>query len=549
LLREAQSASVLNHPNICTLHEIGETDGRPFIVLEYVDGQPLSGLIAGGNLPLNTVISIASQIADALAHAHEHGLVHRDLKPANIVVTHDHRVKVLDFGLAQRIWHQGAAFSLTIPASPRGLIAGTIAYMAPEVFRGATADARCDVWALGAILYEMATGAAPFDGHTEFELSSHILHDSPPEPPGRVPPALRAVFNRCLAKNPDDRFQRAADVRETLHALPVESAWADAGRRVALGRRLLVGVVAVSVLAMAIVLGQRSNLFDRPSMDRSHAIQSLAVLPLENLSHDERQEYLADGMTDALITTLSKLGGWRVISRTSVMQYKGARKPLPEIARALDVDDIVEGSVLQSGDRVRISTQRINAAVDQHLWVESYERDARDIFQLQSDVAEAVATQIRGPLQPRDQQRMQGRSPANPAAYDLYLRGRYHVNQFTGPNVDQAIAYFQKGIDLDPVYGLLFAGLADAYYDLSSVYVSPREMMPKVRAAATRALQLDERLAEAHTDLALVSQAFDYDWGQAEVHYQRALELNSRYAFAREMYGWYLAARGRFAED
>jgi tetratricopeptide (TPR) repeat protein len=231
------------------------------------------------------------------------------------------------------------------------------------------------------------------------------------------------------------------------------------------------------------------------------------------------------------------------------MQYKGVHKPMREIARTLGVDEVVEGSVLQSGERVRISAQLINATSDQHLWADSYERDAQDIFRLQSDVADAVATQIRGTLQPGERQRMQSVAPRDPAAYDLYLRGRYHVNQFTGPSMNQAIGYFQKAIDLDPGYGVLFAGLADAYYNLSSVYVAPREMMPKVRAAALRAMQLDERLAEAHTDLALVSEAYDYDWQQAEVHFKRALELNPSYAFAREMYGAYLAAQGRFDES
>ena len=551
LLREAQHASALNHPNICTIHEIGDADGTPFIVLEYVDGQPLSAVIPKGGLPLETVIAFGLQIADALDHAHGHGVVHRDLKPANVVITPERRAKVLDFGLAQRMWHEGTADSATIQRTQPGVLAGTIAYMAPEVLRGLPADARCDIWALGVVLHEMAAGVPPFEGHTDFELSSRILHEPPSQLPPHVPASLGTLISRCLAKQPDDRFQRAIDVRAALDDIPSgRGRLAGTARRSAPPRpRLLLVAAAVSALAGALAVG----IFGRSSPLRSaarssDAIDSLAVLPLENLSHDEKQEYLADGMTDALITTLSKLGGWRVISRTSVMQYKGVRRPLREIARTLDVDEIVEGSVLQAGDRVRISAQLIKAASDQHLWAESYERDTRDIFRLQSDVANAVALQIRGTLQPRDQQRMQNRAPGNPAAYDLYLRGRYHVNQFTIENTNQAIGYFQKAIGLDPTYGLVFAGLADAYYDLSSVHASPRDMMPKVRAAATRALQLDERLAEAHTDLALVSQAYDYNWEQAETYYKRALELNPNYAFAREMYGAYLSALGRFAE-
>jgi eukaryotic-like serine/threonine-protein kinase len=549
LMREAQHASALNHPNICVLHEIGEADGQPFIVLEYVDGQPLSALIEDGGLPIDAAISFASQIAAALAHAHAHGVVHRDLKPANIVITPDRRVKVLDFGLAQRVWHDGAAYSATLPQTQPGVVAGTIAYMAPEALRGAPPDARSDIWALGVILHEMVTGAAPFRGHTEFELSSRILHDAPPELPPSVPAAIRRTVSRCLAKDAHGRFANATDICDALAGRAIAEPRPATPDRTRFGRTLLVGAATLAAVAAG-VLGVIQWQSHRQGTTASPgAVQSLAVLPLENLSHDDRQDYLADGMTDALITTLSKLGEWRVISRTSVMQYKGVHKPLPEIARTLDVDDIIEGSVLQAGTRVRISAQLIKAAREEHLWAESYERDTRDIFQLQSDVAAAVATQIRGTLRPRDQQQMRGTAPANPAAYDLYLRGRYHVNQFTLPNINQAIVDFQKGIEIDPAYGVLFAGLADAYYDLSSVYASPRQMMPKVRAAATRALELDERLAEAHTDLALVSQAYDYDWAAAEAHYKRALELNPNYAGAREMYGDYLVYRGRFAES
>ncbi|HEV8384317.1 MAG TPA: serine/threonine-protein kinase, partial [Candidatus Acidoferrales bacterium] len=369
LENEARTASSLNHPNICTIHEVGEAGGQVFVAMEYVEGRPLAQWIPAGGLPQEQVLRYGMQIADALAHGEQRGIVHRDLKSANVVVTPEGRAKVLDFGLAQRA-RKAEVEEVTrskVSLERAGGIAGTLAYMAPETLRGEPADARSDIWALGVVLYEMAAGALPFRGTTGFDLSAAILREPLLPLPPRVPPALRAVIERCLAKDPAQRYQRAGEVRAALEAtesgtrVSAIDVPAPPSRGATFWRSATLagaGVVALAALLLTFnIAGTRDRLLGRTGAPPK--IESIAVLPLENLSGDPNQEYFADGMTEALISNLAQVGALRVISRTSVMQYKGTRKPLPQIGKELNVDAVVEGSVQKSGDRVRITAQLI----------------------------------------------------------------------------------------------------------------------------------------------------------------------------------------------
>lgn len=523
LLREARAASGLSHPNICVVHEVGEADGRAFLVLEYVAGQPLSTIIPRTGLPLETVARHGIDIADALAHAHDRGIVHRDLKSANVMIV-DGRVKVLDFGLAAPVapWMPDSLAQTATVAEMSG-IGGTVAYMAPEILQGGAADPRGDIWALGVLLHEMAAGERPFGGDTAFALTSAVLRDAPRPLPAHVPAPLAAAIDRCLAKDPARRYQRAGEVRAALEAV----------QQMATRRRR----------------GPARRPAPATRTARPPAIRSLAVLPLDNLSSDPEQEYFVDGMTEALIANLAKIGALRVISRTSVMRYKGARKPLPEIARELNVDAVVEGSAIRSGDRVRITAQLIHAPTDSHLWAESYDRNFTDVLALQADVARAIAEEIRIKVTPQERARLVSVRPVNPDAYALYLKGRYCWNRMDSAQFRRSIEYFEQARALDPDYAPPYAGVADFYNVLAALgWARPHDVVPKAKAAARRAIELDDSAAEAHAALGYSAIFYDWDWVAAERELTRAIELNPGYAMAHQYYAWYLSTHGRLAE-
>jgi TolB-like protein len=416
--QEARAASALNHPNIITIHDIAEEGSTHYIVMEYVEGKTLTDMLGARALPIKKLLQIAPQIADGLAKAHSAGIVHRDLKPDNLMVTEDGFVKILDFGLAKLV-PQGDADSevatMAKGATTPGAVMGTVGYMSPEQAKAVPADYRSDQFSLGAILYEMATGQRAFQRDTAVQTLSAII-ESEPKPLAELSPSLpshlRAIVMRCLSKEPHERYDSTRDLARDLRSVQEVSSEAPTEDKVRVtreGGRVKIQVeepggekihldvpertallqwtcLALAALALALwfnVCGVRDRLSGGAT---PHRIQSLAVLPLENLSGDPEQEYFADGMTEALIADLAKIGSLKVISRTSVMLYKGSDKPLPEIARELDVDAVVEGSALRVGDRVRITAQLIEAATDQHLWAESYERDMRDILALQSEV-------------------------------------------------------------------------------------------------------------------------------------------------------------------
>lgn len=544
--REARAASSLNHPNVCTVYDVGEHEGRHFMVMELLDGQPLDRLVDGGPLPTKRLASLGIRVAEALAAAHEKGVVHRDLKPANVVVTGSGQPKVLDFGLAKLLpTSEGETLGRSV-SSP-DVIVGTLPYMAPEQLRGENVDARTDVHAVGELLYEMATGVRPYQEEIQPRLTDQILHSSPRSPSElnpKIEGRLEAIILKCLEKEPERRYQTMADLLADLRG------WADNAEPPSKSRsHPLIGIAgaALAILAFAAAVLLISNLRGNPARN---VIESLAVLPLANLSGDSEQEYFTDGMTEALIANLSKIGSLRVISRTSAMRYRDSDKSIPEIARELDVDAVVEGSVLRSGDRVRITAQLVEAATDRNLWAESYERDLEDVLALQSEVARAVAAEIRHTLTAEEGARFDNPGTVERDAYEAYLRGRYFFNRRNPEALKSAIDQFESATRLDPDYAPAWSGLADCYVLLSIVPFTELELaetLPKASEAASRAVALDDMLAEGHASLAYV-RFWSWDFSAAHEGFRRAIELNPSYATAHFWYAASLAAVGRFDE-
>jgi TolB-like protein/Tfp pilus assembly protein PilF len=550
--KEALLLAKLNHPNIETVHQFGSHEGTDFLVTEYIPGVALDTKLATGPLPEKQVVQLGQQLAEGLAAAHQLDVIHRDLKPGNLRIRPDGNLKIIDFGLARLVLPMAeVADTASLPES--GEISGTLPYMAPEQLRGEPSDTRSDIWAAGAVLYEMATGKRPFDAKLSTALAADIIH-KPPLAPRQIKPHLSAELERiilkCLDKEPENRYQTVKELGVDLRRLtvstsvtgvaaplPATKTWAIAGIAV---------LVLVTVLLFALNVG---GWRDRLLGGGGTQIRSLAVLPLENLSRDPEQEYFAEGMTEALITDLSKVSALRVISRTSAMHYKGTTKTLPEIARELGVDGVIEGSVLRAGNRVRITAQLIAGRTDRHLWAETYERDLQDVLGLQSEVAQSIAEEIKVRVTPEENARFAQRRPVNREAYEAYLRGRYFWNRRTPESLAQATTLFQEAIHIEPTFALAYSGLADSY--VSSGPISgdrPDDIYPKAKEAASKALELDPMLAEAHTSLGIEKVYYEWDWTGAEAEYKRALELNPSYATAHQYYGVYFGILGRIPE-
>ena len=536
VLREARNAAALNHPHICTIHEVGNVGGTAFIAMEYVNGRSLRDELDAGALSLNEVCRYAVQAADALAHAHEHGVIHRDFKAGNAIIAGG-RLKVVDFGLARR--NDVSLPDATTAASivPVGVAAGTPYAMAPEQVRGGAADARTDIWALGVLLYEMAGGGRPFDGETTPELFSSILRDDPRPLAATVPAALKAVIDRCLIKDPERRYQHAAEVRAALDALDATSGMPAPLRRSLNWKYGLVTTAAALALMAGVLAGLNREWIRSRLFDAGPRIDSLAVLPLENLSGDESEAYFADGMTEVLSTDLARLSGLRrVTARGSVMRYKGSNTPLDQIARELNVDALVMGSVQRSGRRVSITAQLLDPDSGDQLWTNRYERDLEDMLALRNEIVSAIVREIRAQLSAGDQTRLEARGRVNGEAFEAYLKGRFHWLRQTREDYDQAERYFQFALEKDPTYALAYAGLGSVWMMRGDIGLRPpSETVPIAREYMDRALALDEGLADVHVLLGN-QRAIEWDWPGAEREYLEAIAANPNLADARFFY-------------
>ena len=561
LLREARMASKLNHPHVCTIYEVGEAEGQAFIAMELVEGESLAARLSAGPLPPEQVLRYGEQVAEALEHAHSRGVVHRDLKCANVVITPEGRAKVLDFGLAGRLrgeTHGEASTQSMESAELSGKIAGTLPYMAPEQLRGQPADSRSDLWALGVMVYEMAAGSRPFHGNTGFELSSAILgQPAPPLPQtatGQVPTQLQAIIDHCLEKDPDARYQRAGEVRAALEMTRTGSeVQLPLVRPATKDRRQLLAAAGIAAVVAVLVWlgigGVRDRLFGGGFLEKRPI--RLAVLPFANLSGDPEQAYLSDGLTQEMITQLGKLHpeGLSVIARSSVMRYQGGDTPIDQIGRELEVDYVLEGSAQREGDRVRIATELIEVTAQSQIWADAFERELSGMLVVQSEVAREVANALALELLPEEMQRLASAEIVDSAAYEAYLKGSLHWTKATPSDLDTAERYFEQALKEDPSYSEAYAGLAWVWaVRQQSAIVPPSEAGPKAKAAAERAIALDETSDAAHEALALVSTWTDWNWEVAEREWRRTLEINPSNANAHAYYAHYLAILGRTDE-
>ena len=588
--QEAQAASALNHPNIITIYEIGEVDGAHFIATEFIDGQTLREHLKGERLALSAALDIAVQTAAALAAAHEARIIHRDIKPENVMLRRDGIVKVLDFGLA-KLTEKSArgeidteAATLAKVATDPGTVMGTPQYMSPEQARGQVVDARSDIFSLGVVLYEMIAGQPPFDGANAFEVIGEILKSEPlPLAAHAVerPTELQRIVSKALRKDRDERYQTARDLLNDLKDLKEELAFAakqaragqterqeavtapadavptianaaaptTSSAKIILGeiKRHKLGVTFALVMLLAAVSALGYFAFNLRRM--SGQIESIAVLPFVNESGNADMDYLSDGMTETLISSLSQLPKLNVKARSSVFRYKGKEFDLPKVAQELKVQAILTGRVVQRGEQLTLSLELVDARTENALWSEQYNRRQTDLVTLQSELARDVSSKLKAKLSGADEQKLAKTYTENSAAYQLYLKGRFYVNKRERRDFQQAIEYFKQASALDPDYALAYAGLADSYALLSTFGFTPSvEGMTKAREFARKALTIDDSLSEPHTTLGLTLTSYDYDFTGAEREYKRAIELNPNYATAHHWYGELLTAVGRFDE-
>ena len=598
--REAYAASSLNHPNIMTIHEIGavgEEDGHHFIASEYIEGESLRQHTRHGRLELRETLGLTSQIAEALSVAHEAGIVHRDIKPENVMVRRDGYVKILDFGLAKLAHETATAANEVNSDAPTraapvktepGVMMGTATYMSPEQARGLELDSRSDIWSLGVVLYEMVAGKLPFEGGTTTDVLALILHREPPSLlfyQSSLPAELERIVEKTLAKERDARYQTSKDLSVDLKRLkqrlemdaelersitPEEEARRTGAEARATSIRskpeltneatvvhtissaeYVVGEIKRHKRAAAIVLTTlilaiaAVVLYYTYSSRRSPAISSVAVLPFANLSGDANMEYLSDGVSESLINNLSQLPSLKVISRGSVFKYKGKEVDLQEVAQALGVQAIVTGRVLQRGDQLQVSVELVNASDKTQMWGEQFNRRATDALAVQMEISQQIADKLRVRLTKAEQQQLVKDTQVNPEAYEQLLKGRFYRVKSGPDNLRKAVDYYNKAISIDDRYALAYAELASTYRLMGgNSFLDPKEARPKAGAAAKKALELDEGLAEAHYAIAVLRDD-DWDWSGAEPEFKRAMALNPNLARVHTGYADFLSKMGR----
>jgi serine/threonine protein kinase/Tfp pilus assembly protein PilF len=550
---EARTASALNHPNILTVHEIGAEGNRHFIATEFIEGITLRALLRRGRMNLHDALEIAVQVASALAAAHESGVVHRDIKPENIMLRPDGYAKVLDFGIAKLTEPELAAgkrpagtTTLRLQTRP-GLMIGTAQYMSPEQARGQTGDARSDIWSLGVVLYEMIAGIPPFSGATPSACIASIPKTEPPPLStvlSNVPVKLQSIVEKALHKDRDERYQTIKEMLADLRDLKGGQTAEGSSLQTQARAEAIVNKVkrpkrgALLSLAAAMLAAAFAYFFYFAAPTPSPNEKSIAVLPFADLSQARDQEYFCDGIQEEILTRLSKIADLKVISRTSTQRFKSAPKNLPEIAKQLGVANILEGTVQKAGGQVRVNVQLVNARDDSHLWAEKYDRKLTDVFGVESEIAKAIADTLQAKLSGFEQRAIATRPTENAEAHQLYLKGTFFSNKRTGPDLRTAIDYFKEAIVKDPNYALAYAGLADAYALLSLFGgEGPQETAPQAKAAARKALELEDALPEAHNSLGLVLALHDFDFAQSKKEFERAIELNPNYATAHHQFG------------
>ncbi|MGH9537095.1 MAG: protein kinase domain-containing protein [Terriglobales bacterium] len=529
---EAKAIAALNHPNICQIYDVGPN----YLVMEYIDGQPIVDCEQPQALPPAEALRLARQIAAALEAAHAKGIIHRDLKPANILATSGGVVKLLDFGLAKQspgILTEGETQTMGA-VTQVGMIMGTPAYMSPEQAEGKPADARSDIFSFGAVLYEMLAGRRAFSGGSSAATIGAIVHKDPA--PLNAPPALEAIVRKCLSKSPDGRFQTATDLRRALEGASTRGISGITQRTIA----LTVAVCLLVIGAAAVVI----------YLKKSRAgIDSIAVLPLENRSNDPDADYISDGVTESINNSLARLPSLKVTPHSVALHYKGKAMDVQKVGDELGVQTVLTGDVRQRGNDLTINVELDDIRSGKQLWGEQYNRKVADLLAVQSDIAREVSQRLRAQLSAEDQQKLTKGSTDNPEAYRLYLKGKYYTNKLTKEGFDTGIDYFNQAIAVDPNYALAYSGLAFNYVNQDDWFMSPNEAGPKTKDAAKRALAIDESDAGAHLSMAIVTHWYDWNWASAETEFKRAIELSANNSDAHSYYSWFLAPIGRYDQS
>jgi len=557
LIREAQAAAKLDHPNVCTIHEVGEENGQAFIVMQHIEGDTLAHRIRQQPLEIHEAVDIALQVTDALTEAHSHGIIHRDLKPQNIMITRRGQAKVLDFGLA-KVFQDSSSVDSDAETervlSQPGIIIGTVPYLSPEQLLDKNLDVRSDIFSLGSMIYEMVTGRQAFAADSRAATIAAILNTEPKPVAwytAGVPDEFERILRRCLEKDRDRRYQSAGELHLDLIKLrsSLVSIKGSKTHRMKLHWKPILALLAVAVLGpVAVVLYQHAN---RNPVERR--IDSLAVLPFSNEGVDPANEYLMDGVTDSLVNRLSQLGELKVIALNSMVRYR-TRDPqegFPDakvVGHDLNVKAVLIGRIVQVGNSISIRAELTDARDDSQVWGNQYKRSLSDILTVAEDIARDLTARLLPGLKPEESKKLSKRYTESREATELYQKGRFYWNKRTPEGMMKAIDNFQEAILKDSKYALPYAGLADCYVLGLGSTSPPKEAMPRARKAAEIALGIDESLCEAHTSLAQVKFWYDWDWPGAEREFKRAIELNQNYATAHQWYAEYLAALGRLDE-